>query len=196
MSWLEHYELRGEHVALEPLREEHVPALQTAVRDGQLWQLWYATVPAPEAVPQYVAQAIAGSQRGDLAYAVRELKTGRIVGTTRYYDVTPQHRRALLGYTWYARSVQGSAVNAESKFLLLRHFFDQHQGLAIEFRTHFFNHNSRRAIEKLGAKQDGILRSHQIMADGSIRDTVVYSILDSEWQAVRNGLLHRLTATQ
>ena len=192
MNWLSETTLTGTHATLEPLRREHLPGLQAAVADGELWRLWYAILPTPDTMPAYVDTALAAAERGDLAFAVRENVSGRIVGSTRFYNVDAANRRAMLGYTWYARSVQGTAINPECKYLMLRHFFEQHDGLAIEFRTHFHNHTSRRAIEKLGARQDGILRCHQIMPDGSLRDTVVYSILNSEWPAVRHGLQHRL----
>jgi RimJ/RimL family protein N-acetyltransferase len=186
--------LAGTFVSLEPLRRNHAEALRLAVADGELWKLWYAAVPSPEKMDGYIDLALAGVASGEMPFAVVDNSTGKVVGTTRFYNVERRHRRAMLGYTWYAKSAQGTHVNSESKFLLLRHFFEQQQANAVEFRTHFFNHPSRRAIERLGAKQDGILRSHQIMDDGSIRDTVVYSIVASEWPAVRNNLLGRLLA--
>ncbi len=184
--------LKGAYVALEPLMHSHVDALQSAVRDGELWQLWYASVPSPDEMARYVDTAIRASTNGEMAFAVRNLKTQQIVGTTRLYNVEPAHKRGLIGYTWYAKSAQGTVINTEAKYLLLQYWFEVQQANAVEFRTHFFNEASRRAIERLGAKQDGILRSHQILKDGSVRDTVVYSIIASEWPAVRNNLQAKL----
>jgi RimJ/RimL family protein N-acetyltransferase len=141
---------------------------------------------------RYVDTAMKASINGDMAFAVRNLKTQQIVGTTRFYNVEPAHKRGLIGYTWYAKSEQGTAINTEAKYLLMQYWFEVQKANAVEFRTHFFNEASRRAIERLGAKQDGILRSHQILKDGSIRDTVVYSIIASEWPAVKNNLQAKL----
>jgi RimJ/RimL family protein N-acetyltransferase len=170
----------------------HVEALQSAVRDGELWKLWYASVPSPDEMARYVDTAIKASINGDMAFAVRNLKTQQIVGTTRFYNVEPAHKRGLIGYTWYAKTAQGTAINTEAKYLLMQYWFEVQKANAVEFRTHFSNQASRRAIERLGAKQDGILRSHQILKDGSIRDTVVYSIIASEWPAVKNNLQAKL----
>ena len=137
---------------------------------------------------KYVVEAVSAAEHGDIAFAVRCNKTNKIVGTTRFYNVDKINKRAMLGYTWYSSSVRRSPVNTECKLLLLTHVFETHSALAVEFRTHVFNQNSRKAIERLGAKQDGILRSHQVLKDGTIRDTVVYSIINSEWPAVKNNL--------
>lgn len=182
----------GSFVALEPLTHSHVDGLKDAVADGELWQLWYASVPSPKEMASYVDAAIKASTNGNLAFAVREIKTEKVVGTTRFYNVEPAHKRGLIGYTWYAQSAQGTAINTEAKYLLMQYWFEAQQANAVEFRTHFYNGASRRAIERLGAKQDGILRSHQILKDGSIRDTVVYSIIASEWPAVKNNLQAKL----
>ena len=184
--------LRGQHVLLEPLTLEHTAALQRAVADGESWKLWYASVPTPDAMPEYVQRALHGMEQGNLAYAVRSLASGEIVGCTRYYDIDTANRRPLIGYPWYADAARRTPINSESKLLLLQHLFEAAGAIAVEFRTHFFNQASRTAIERLGAKQDGVLRSHQILPDGSIRDTVVYSIVASEWPAVKNNLLSRL----
>jgi RimJ/RimL family protein N-acetyltransferase len=191
-AWLCEAELVGQFVTLEPLRPHHVPALQAAVLDGESHKLWFAKVPSPDEMPAYVAQAIAAAKLGHVAFAVRHHVSNAVVGTTRFYQVEAAHRRVALGYTWYAQSVRRTAVNTECKYLMLQHAFDTHQAIAVELQTHFFNHASRTAIERLGAKQDGILRSHQIMKDGSVRDTVVYSIIASEWSSVKNHLLARL----
>lgn len=183
---------QGTCIVLEPLQHTHIDALKEAVCDGELWQLWYASVPSLEEMASYVDAAVQASVNGNMAFAVRDLKTQKIVGTTRLYNVEPAHKRGLIGYTWYAKSAQGTAINTEAKYLLMRYWFEEQQANAVEFRTHFFNEVSRSAIERLGAKQDGVLRSHQIMKDGSIRDTVVYSIIASEWPAVKNNLQAKL----
>jgi RimJ/RimL family protein N-acetyltransferase len=184
--------LSGSFVALERMQHDHVAALQEAVQDGALWQLWYANVPSPDEMATYVNTAIQSSTKGTMAFVVKDLQSQRVVGTTRFYDVEPAHKRGLIGYTWYAKSAQGTAINTEAKYLLMQYWFEVQQANAVEFRTHFFNQSSRRAIERLGAKQDGILRSHQILKDGSVRDTVVYSIIASEWPAVKNNLQAKL----
>jgi RimJ/RimL family protein N-acetyltransferase len=174
---------------------DHIEPLKTAVKDGEFWKLWYARVPAPEQMEEYVTAAIADAGRGNIAFAVRMNETKKIVGTTRFYNVDGLNRRPMLGYTWYAESACRTGINTETKLLLLQHVFEQKNAIAVEFRTHFFNQPSRTSIERLGAKQDGILRSHQIMHDGSIRDTVVYSILRHEWPAVKDKLLNRSSQT-
>ncbi len=186
--------LEGSHIALEPLSEQHIAPLQAAVLDGKSWKLWYANVPEPDAMAQYVFSAIAEMKTGNLAYAVYSKAHQKIVGTTRYYNIDPANRRAMLGYTWYASEVRRTPVNTECKLILLKNLFEASSAIAVEFRTHFFNQPSRTAIERLGAKQDGILRNHQIMRDGSFRDTVVYSIIASEWPAVKANLESRLLA--
>ena len=191
--WIENKILEGNHVRLEPLTLEHIEPLQSAVLDGESWKLWYANVPTVEQMPEYVHSAIAKAQQGDLAFAVRSKETGNIVGTTRYYNVDQTNRRAMIGYTWYANAARRTPINTEAKLLLLSHLFENANASAVEFRTHFFNQASRTAIERLGAKQDGILRNHMIMPDGSYRDTVVYSIIANEWPAVKANLLGRLS---
>ena len=191
--WITAERLEGDYVVLEPLRLEHIAPLVQAVNDGEAWRLWYAAVPSPEQMQSYVEQAILAQQRGDLAYAVYSKQTGQVVGTTRYYNVDPQHRRAMIGYTWYAGSARRSPINTECKLLLLRKLFETHQAIAVEFRTHIFNSASRAAIERLGAKLDGILRQHQIMPNGTLRDTAVYSIISPEWPAVQCNLLSKLS---
>ena len=194
MSWLERIKLEGELVTLYPLDMSHVEPLKAAVTDGELWKLWFANVPSPQRMESYVDSAIDEAEKGNAAFVVCLNKTGRIVGTTRFYNVDEVNKRPMLGYTWYAKSVCKTGVNTESKLLLLQYAFEQKNAIAVEFRTHYFNQLSRAAIERLGARQDGILRSHQRMQDGSIRDTVVYSILQHEWPAVKNNLLSRLAS--
>ena len=195
MSWLEPIELTGAIVTLVPLEMGHVEPLRAAVLDGEFWKLWFAKVPSPDQMESYVVQAIEDAKKGNIAFAVSLNKTNKIVGTTRFYNVDEITRRPMLGYTWYAKSVCRTGVNSESKLLLLQYVFEQKKAIAVEFRTHYFNEVSRTSIERLGAKQDGVLRSHQRMPDGSIRDTVVYSILQHEWPAVKSILLSRLSAS-
>jgi len=184
--------LEGEHVRLEPLAAEHAGELAEAIADGALDALWFTIVPAPDAVPAWIASALALQAAGQaLPFAVRRRRDGRIVGSTRYMNVEATQRRLEIGTTWYAASVQRSALNTECKRLLLGHAFEALGCLAVEFRTHWFNHRSREAIARLGAKQDGVLRNHQRLPDGSLRDTVVFSIIDIEWPAVRRHLGHR-----
>ena len=186
--WIEPTTLAGRHVRLEPLTHEHAPALAEAVQDGQLWRLWYTFVPAADSVDGYIESALAENRRGGLAFAVRDLASDTVVGSTRFCHVDEPNRRAEVGYTWYAKRFQRSAINTECKRLMLAHAFDTLDAIAIEFRTHWHNRASRAAIARLGAKQDGVLRNHQVSADGILRDTVVFSIIAAEWPAVRQNL--------
>ena len=191
--FIEPVTLRGQHATLEPLTREHAPALHAAAADGELWRLWYTSVPAPGREDAYVAAALDMRERAHaMPFVVRDNRTGDIVGCTRYFNVEPAHRRLEIGYTWYAKRVQRTPLNTECKLLLLGHAFEALQCIAVEFRTHWFNFASRAAIARLGAKQDGVLRNHQIAADGSRRDTVVFSIIDGEWPAVRAHLRYQL----
>lgn len=183
--------LRGTHATLEPLAAEHENDLRAAAADGELWRLWFTSVPAPDRVGAYVETALAMRERdGAMPFVVRDNASGAIVGSTRYFNVMPEHRRLEIGHTWYAKRAQRTAINTECKQLLLTHAFETLRCIAVEFRTSWFNHASRRAIERLGARQDGVLRNHQIMPDGSYRDTVVFSILESEWPAVKRHLAY------
>lgn len=177
------------------MRFEHISELKVAVQDGEPWKLWFANVPRPDEMSDYVEHAISAARAGDIAYAVRSNVTQQIVGTTRYYNVDAKNKRAMIGYTWYSSSARRTPINTECKLLLLSKLFESHDAIAVEFRAHYFNQPSRAAIERLGAKQDGILRQHQIMKDGSIRDTVVYSIIAAEWPAVKSNLLSKLSET-
>ena len=190
--WPANKPLIGQHVTLEPLSTTHINALQQAVKDGEAWKLWYANVPTPDDMERYVNTAISQGSEGNLAYAVRLNSSNEIVGTTRYYNADIANRRAMLGYTWYSDKVSRTAVNTECKFLLLQQLFEDFDAIAVEFRTHFFNHASRSAIERLGAKLDGVLRNHQIGRNGELRDTVVYSIIASKWPTVKQHLLSKL----
>ena len=185
--------LTGERVTLEPLSHEHHDDLVEAVRDGRLWELWYTSVPTPEGMAAEIDARLAQQAAGTmLPFAVRRNDSGRVVGMTTFMNIEAAVPRVEIGSTWTAASAQRTGLNAEAKLLLLGHAFDVLGCLAVEFRTHWHNHQSRTAIARLGAKQDGVLRNHRRMPDGSLRDTVVFSILDSEWPAVRNGLRHRL----
>jgi RimJ/RimL family protein N-acetyltransferase len=184
--------LIGRHVRLEPLGPAHADGLRAAAADGELWTLWYTSVPAPEQTGAYIDTALAAQAEGRaLPFVVRDAD-GCIVGSTRFGNVEASHRRVEIGWTWYARRVQRTALNTEAKRLLLTHAFETMQCNVVQLCTHWHNLASRAAIARLGAKQDGVLRSHMIMPDGGTRDTVVFSIIASEWPAVRQGLDHRL----
>lgn len=187
--FIEPVTLRSERVMLEPLGREHVAALREAAADGELWRLWYTSVPAPDRVDEYVSAALRQRDTAhEMPFVVRETRSGAIVGSTRYMNVVPEHRRVEIGTTWYAKRVQRTAVNTECKLLLLTHAFEALKCIAVEFRTSWFNFASRAAIARLGARQDGVLRNHQITPDGVYRDTVVFSILESEWLSVKRNL--------
>jgi len=193
MAFIEPVTLKGEHATLEPLEAKHEAALRGAAADGELWRLWYTSVAPPDRIGEYIARALDMRERlGAMPFAVRQNATGEVVGCTRYFNVDAANRRLEIGHTWYSKRVQRTAINTECKLLLLTHAFDVLRCIAVEFRTHWFNHASRVAIERLGAKQDGVLRNHQLLADGSKRDTVVFSIIDGEWPAVRQHLKFQL----
>ncbi|MEJ1193959.1 GNAT family N-acetyltransferase [Pseudarthrobacter sp. CCNWLW207] len=198
MSFLEPITLTGRHVILEPLRPAHHDGLVEAARDGQLWKLWYTSVPTPEEMAAEIRRRLGLQEQGSmLPFTTRLIDPatggpGRIIGMTTYMNIDPGTPRVEIGSTWNAASVQGTGTNADSKLLLLSHAFDVLGCPAVEFRTHWLNHQSREAIARLGAKQDGVLRNHSRTKDGVLRDTVVFSILEHEWPMVRNGLEHRL----
>lgn len=184
--------LEGQHLRLEPLSASHAQGLAEAIRDGALHTLWYTLVPPPESVRAWIDTALTLQKAGRaLPFAVRRLRDARIVGSTRYMNIEDSQRRLEIGTTFYAASVQRSGLNTECKRLLLTHAFEQLECLAVEFRTHWFNFRSREAIARLGARQDGVLRNHQRLPDGSLRDTVVFSIIDTEWPTVRQHLAIR-----
>lgn len=185
--------LRGRHVCLETLDTSHARALAEAAADGELWTRWYANVPGAGEVDAYVATALSMQAAGTAQPFVVRDAGGVIVGTTRFYDIDPGVPRASIGYTWYARRAQRTGVNTEAKLLLLTHAFESMGCIAVGFETSWFNLASRAAIARLGARQDGVLRSHKRHADGSVRDTVVFSILAAEWPAVRQHLLQALS---
>jgi RimJ/RimL family protein N-acetyltransferase len=186
--------LEGHGVRLEPLTADHAEGLIAAATDGKLWELWFTSVPAPADTGKYIADALAGQREGHmLPWAVRELSTGAIVGSTRYHDMVPDVDRVEIGYTWYAASRQRSHVNSACKLLLLTHGFETLDCRLVGFRTDNFNFRSQRAIEALGARKDGVLRHHFRRRDGTVRDSVMYSILASEWPDVRSHLIWRLS---
>jgi len=185
--------LEGHGVRLEPLDPSHADGLAAAASDGRLWELWFTFVPRPEEAERYVADALAGQRAGHmLPWAVRELDTGTIVGSTRYHDIVVPVERVEIGYTWYAASRQRSHVNPACKWLLLGHAFETLGCRVVGFRTDNFNFASQRAIEALGAHRDGVIRRHQARRDGSVRDSVMYSILAEEWPDVKRHLALRL----
>ncbi|GAB3273877.1 GNAT family protein [Kineococcus gypseus] len=187
--------LSGSLVALEPLGAGHVEGLRRVVAEGELHRTWYTRVPAPQDVAAEVERRLALHARGAMApWALRRLDTGEVCGATTFMNLDAANRRLEIGSTFLARSAQGTGVNAEAKLLLLARAFEELGCAAVELRTHWHNHQSRAAIARLGAKQDGVLRNHVLWHDGSYRDTVVFSILDGEWPAVRSGLRGRLAA--
>ena len=192
MSFTPPVTLRGTHAALEPLAAEHAAALCEAARDGELWKLWYTAIPSPDGMAAEIARRL-GLQAGGsmLPFTVIDAG-GRVVGMTTYMNIDAVHRRVEIGSTWTAASAQRGPLNTECKLLLLTHAFETLGCIAVEFRTHFFNQLSRRAIERLGAKLDGVLRNHQRTPNGSLRDTAVYSIIDSEWPTVKTHLRWQL----
>lgn len=193
MSWLQPVTLRGTSVTLAPLSHDHHDGLVEAVKDGELWKLWYTTIPSPEGMRAEIDRRLGLQEKGSmLPFAVIDPATRKAVGMTTYMNVDAVHHRVEIGSTWYRASVQRSSLNTQCKLLLLAHAFDTLGCIAVEFRTHFFNNQSRRAIERLGAKLDGILRSHQRAGDGTLRDTAVYSIIASEWPTVRSHLTWQL----
>jgi RimJ/RimL family protein N-acetyltransferase len=189
--------LEGSGIRLEPLADEHHDGLAAAAADGRLWELWFTSVPAPDGVHGYIADALAGQKQGQmLPWAVRDLESGAVIGSTRYHDIVPGIDRVEIGYTWYAQSRQRTPVNTTCKLLLLAHAFDNLGCKVVGLRTDNFNFRSQRAIEALGAKRDGVIRHHAARRDGTVRDTFMYSILASEWPDVRRHLELRLRPRQ
>jgi RimJ/RimL family protein N-acetyltransferase len=181
--------LQGTSVSLEPLEQAHIADIRNAAADGELWKLFFTSVPGPEQTQQWLDTALTmQSQQKAIPFIVREKSGGKIVGSTRFCNIDHQHQRLEIGYTWYSQSVQRSAINTECKLLLLTHAFEVLNCIAVEFRTDWFNRRSQAAIERLGAKRDGVLRNHMILPDGRIRDTVVYSILQNEWPGLKKNL--------
>ncbi len=191
-NWTPLMTLEGQFVTLAPLSLAHESDLIEAVLDGNLYELWYTTIPKPKDMTAEIKRRLALDTM--LPFAVLDKTTGKAVGMTSYMNIDHANRRLEIGSTWYRKSVQRTPLNTECKLLLLQHAFERLDCIAVEFRTHCMNQQSRKAIERLGAKLDGILRAHMIMPNGSIRDTAAYSIIRSEWPAVKAGLEHRLKA--
>jgi RimJ/RimL family protein N-acetyltransferase len=193
MSWGDSVTLSGRHASLVPLSRAHLADLAEAVRDGELWSLWYTSVPTPEGMGTEIDRRLELQRLGSMVpFAVIATDSGQAVGMTAYMHIDAANRRLEVGSTWYRRRVQRTAVNTECKLMLLTHAFERLNCIAVEFRTHFFNRQSRAGIERLGAKLDGILRQHAIGRGGTLRDTCVYSIIDTEWATVKTHLQARL----
>ncbi len=193
MTFLEPVTLVGNLVTLEPLRQDHHDGLVDAARDGELWWLWYTSVPRAQDMRQEIDRRLGLQAAGSmLPFTARRNDTGRVIGMTTYMHADPVNRRLEIGSTWNSVSAQRTGTNTESKLLLLAHAFDDLGCIAVEFRTHWMNQQSRTAVARLGAKQDGVLRNHERLPDGSLRDTVVFSIIEPEWPSVRNELERRL----
>ena len=193
--------LTGQYATLVPLVTEHHDDLVEAVQDGELWRLWYTAIPTPEGVAAEIKRRLGLQDQGSmLPFAVIENASGKAVGLTTYMNIDNGNRRVEIGSTWYRRRVQRTVINTECKMLLLQHAFEQLQCIAVEFRTHFFNQQSRAGIERLGAKLDGVLRSHQVNphpdAKGTLRDTCVYSVIAPEWPTVRAHLNYQLSKSR
>lgn len=193
MSFAESVSLNGQHVTLVPLSHAHHDELVEALMDGELWTLWYTSIPTPDELRAEIDRRLALQSQGSmLPFAVIQKTTGEAVGMTTFLNIDAVNRRVEIGATWYRQRVQRSAVNTECKLLLLTHAFERLRCIAVEFRTHFLNLQSRAGIERLGAKLDGILRQHQTVRNGTLRDTCVYSIIDREWPTVKVHLAHQL----
>lgn len=185
--------LEADGIRLEPLSMSHEKGMMAAVADGRLWELWFTAVPEPAQVAGYITKALEGQSAGHmLPWAVRELEHGSIIGSTRYHDILPQVDRVEIGYTWYAKSWQRTHVNTVCKLLLFAHAFETVGCKVVGLRTDNFNFTSQRAIERLGAKKDGVIRHHAVRRDGSVRDSVMYSVLATEWPDVKRHLQLRL----
>lgn len=193
MQFLSPITLKGQFATVEPLHPEHHDALIAAVSDGKLWKLWYTAIPKPETMRAEIERRLHLQQQSSmLPFVIRRNDTGALCGMTTYMNADVANRRVEIGSTWYAASAQRTGINTECKLMMLTHAFEDMHCIAVEFRTHWMNQQSRAAIARLGAKQDGILRNHQRMPDGSYRDTVVFSIIESEWPTVRRHLQFKL----
>jgi len=193
MSWAEPTRLNGRFASLEPLAPEHHAGLIEAVKDGELWKLWYTSIPNPDGMKAEIERRLHLQSEGKMAPFTVFDAAGAIIGMTTYMNIDAHNKRVEIGSTWYAARAQRTPLNTECKLMLLTHAFEKLDCIAVEFRTSFFNQQSRRAIERLGAKLDGVLRSHIRHTDGSLRDTCVYSIIASEWPTVRSHLAYQLS---
>ena len=193
MPWPDPVTLHAADATLEPLAQRHHDDLIEAVKDGELWELWYTAIPRPQDMAKEIDRRLGLQKAGSmLPFAVIDKASGKAVGMTTYMNIEAAHRRVEIGSTWYRKSVQRTAINTQCKLALLSHAFETLSCIAVEFRTHFFNQQSRRGIERLGAKLDGILRSHQLQPNGTLRDTCVYSIVAAEWPTVKAHLTWQL----
>ena len=197
MPWLDPVTLEGEYATLVPLNRSHLDDLAEATKDGELWKLWYTVVPTAEDMAGEIDRRLGLQEAGSmLPFTTIENATGQAVGMTTYMNIDAASKRVEIGSTWNRKRVQRGPMNTECKFMLLRHAFEALDCIAVEFRTHFFNHQSRGAIERLGAKLDGVLRNHMVMADGSFRDTCCYSIIASEWPTVKTHLSYQTSRSR
>ena len=193
-NWLRNIKLEGQKVDLISLEMSHREDLLKAAADGSQWELWFTSVPSEKTIDTYLETALQEQSDGkSLSFAVFSKVENKLIGTTRYCNAEPENRRLEIGYTWYAKIFQQTGVNTECKYLLLRHAFESLDTIAVEFRTNWFNYRSRNAILRLGAKQDGVLRNHRIDKDGILRDTVVFSIIQSEWKTVKRSLEYEMS---
>ena len=194
MKWLTETILQGNLVRLLPLKKEHRADLLSAAADGNLWELWYTSIPSEKTIDQYIDFAFTeAAEDRILPFVIVHQKTNKIIGSTRFCNAEPKHRRLEIGYTWYGQSHQRTGVNTEAKYLLLKYAFENLEAIAVEFRTNSHNRASRNAISRLGAKQDGFLRNHRIDHNGLIRDTVVFSIIENEWPTVKHSLNYEIS---
>ncbi|MBM1107529.1 GNAT family N-acetyltransferase [Aurantibacter crassamenti] len=192
-AWLKEVELIGEVVKLTPLKASHKQQLLAAASDGELWNLWYTWVPSKNDIDSFIEIALAQKENQTaLPFVVIDLKSDKVIGTTRFMNADSENRRLEIGSTWYAASSQRTGINTECKYLLLQHAFEKLNCIAIEFRTNWFNYRSRNAILRLGAKQDGVLRNHRIDSNGILRDTVVFSIISMEWPVIKKSLKYEI----
>ncbi len=192
-TWLKNIELEGQIVKLVPLEKSHKKGLLKAAADGKLWELWFTSVPSPKNIDDYIEHALNQKQNGSaFPFVVLDKESGDIIGSTRYCNVHPEHRRLEIGYTWYAKKYQRTGVNTECKYLLLKYAFEDLKCIVVQFLTDWHNLRSRAAIIRLGAKQDGVLRNHRLNADGSYRDSVVFSITEREWVGVKKSLRYAM----
>ncbi|WP_196894774.1 GNAT family N-acetyltransferase [Aureivirga marina] len=195
-NWQKEIILDGNLVRLEPLQISHKKELIEAAKDGELWKLWYTSVPNEETTENFIKTALLNKEKGEqIPFVIIDKKSNKVIGTTRFMNMEPENFRLEIGHTWYAKSFQKTGVNTECKYLLLQYTFEKMNCIAVEFRTHWHNLASRNAILRLGAKQDGILRNHSISKNGVLRDTVVFSIINSEWKTVKFGLEHKMEKT-
>lgn len=193
--WPKPTTLRGQHVTLAPLSLAYLDDLKDAAADGELYNLWYTMIPDPDGMEAEINRRLALQTAGAMLPFAVLTPDGKAVGMTTYMNIDAANKRVEIGSTWYRKSVQRSPLNTEAKLMLLDYAFEDNACIAVEFRTHFVNHQSRRAIERLGAKLDGILRNHMVMENGTVRDTAVYSILNSEWPTIKAHLGHKLSIT-